>query len=121
MKVKPKIKKPLSFGIRTVYSSHWIFLFRFYGFILDDQGQVGLETHVSHPSGLSPLFLYGFFEIRHRVKDSIITVNCMTCQRMGRQNLLHTHEEKTSNLVAHLKVRSQNMNTEFRNGYNLMA
>lgn len=28
----------------------------------------------------------------------------MTCQRMGRQNLLQAHEDKTSNLVAHLKV-----------------
>lgn len=56
---------------------------------------------------VSRLFEFGFFEIRKRLKIrsiKFIKANCMTCQRMGRQNLIQTQEGQTSNLVAHLKV-----------------
>lgn len=56
---------------------------------------------------VSPLFEYGFFEIRMRMEIrsiKFIKANCMTCQRMGRQNLIQAPEDQISNLVSHLKV-----------------
>lgn len=45
----------------------------------------------------------------------------MTCQRMGRQNLLQAHEDKTSNLVAHLKVNQHKINVKKNHEFNLMS
>lgn len=75
---------------------------------LDDQTNDIFDGHIStQPVRVSPLFEYGFFKIRSRLENKIITVHCMTCERMGRQNLLQAHEDKTSNLVSHLKVRQR--------------
>lgn len=75
-------------------------------FILSDrQSQEDFGMNASPQQlRLLPLFLYGFFEIRSHMENKTIIANCMTCQRMGRQNLLQAHEERTTNLVAHLKV-----------------
>lgn len=70
-------------------------------FFSDCQNYVDFDVQ---PVRVSPLFEYGFFEIRVRMENKVIRANCMTCQRMGRQNLIQAREDQTSNLVAHLKV-----------------
>lgn len=52
----------------------------------------------------SALFEHGFFELRLHMSNRNIKANCMTCQRMGRQNLIQAREDSSSNLLAHLKV-----------------
>lgn len=50
------------------------------------------------------LFEHGFFEVHARLENRVIKANCMTCQRMGRANLIQSREYSSSNLLAHLKV-----------------
>lgn len=62
--------------------------------------ELELQTAPRVPS----LFEHGFFEVHVRLENRVIKANCLTCQRMGRANLIQAREYSSSNLLAHLKV-----------------
>lgn len=52
-------------------------------------------------------FMHGFFEICQRSSNGCIKANCLTCQRMGRANLLQSSQCNHFNLLAHLQVSAE--------------
>lgn len=51
----------------------------------------------------SEFFMRSFFEICERLPNGCIKANCLTCQRLGRANLIQSQCDH-SNLLAHLQV-----------------
>lgn len=97
-KVLPEINFKFQFTI-LIYKTNVSY------FVLDHQVS---DEDIEPSPHVSPLFEFGFFEIRVRLENKIIKANCMTCQRMGRSNLILAREFSSSNLLAHLKVGSNN-------------
>lgn len=69
--------------------------------VSDDQSLVIQEPISRYPQ---TLFEHGFFEIVVRLPNRVIKANCLTCQRLGRANLIQAREYSSSNLLGHLKV-----------------
>lgn len=73
-----------------------------------DTSQSDCDLELQTEGRVPPLFEHGFFEIHTRLENKVIKANCMSCQRMGRANLIQAREYSSSNLLAHLKVNPLN-------------
>lgn len=62
------------------------------------------ELELQSAQRVPSVFEHGFFEVSVRMENRVIKANCLTCQRMGRANLIQAREYSSSNLLAHLKV-----------------
>lgn len=74
--------------------------------VSDDQNFIEQDPVPRYPQ---TLFEHGFFEIVVRLPNRIIKANCLTCQRLGRANLIQAREYSSSNLLGHLKVSFLNI------------
>lgn len=66
--------------------------------------QSNCELELQMAPRVSSIFEHGLFEVHARLENRAIKANCLTCQRMGRANLIQAREYSSSNLLAHLKV-----------------
>lgn len=88
-------------SFKFIYSQYWSLYFKYTNSV---DTQIESELELQSTPRVPSIFEHGFFEVHVRLENRVIKANCLTCQRMGRANLIQAREYSSSNLLAHLKV-----------------